>query len=287
MPSDDELALAEVCRALVGHQPSETPQWVIVLGSGLDAVRDAVRVRHAIAWSDLPGFPSASVAGHCGELVWGDLAGEPCAVLCGRLHCYEGYSRDQVTRLLRALIELGARRVALTNAAGGLHPRLSRGDLVVIRQHVDRLPGAARPGGRFRGFGNTTAAGWAPYDPRLAAIALQAARRIGWPARGGVYLATSGPTYETPAEARFMRSVGADVVGMSTAPEAEAAARAGASVLGLSLVTNLHGSAAPTSHGEVLETGRRAASKLLALLQDVLARDTRSSARSAAPRPER
>jgi len=260
---DDELRMAELCQVLAEAFGGRAPAWAIVLGSGLGGVRDALNLFGSRSWSELPHMPRGAVSGHGGELAWGTLEGVSCAMLCGRMHCYEGYTRAEVTHLLRGLLELGTRRVVLTNAAGGLHPRLACGDAVVIRGHLDRLPGSK--------IGCGTATPQYPYDTRLSAVALQAARAIGWSARAGIYLATTGPLYETPAEARFMRAIGADVVGMSTVPEAEAAARAGAAVVGVSIVTNLHLQSSTASHSEVLDVTRMTTPKLTGWLRRLLA----------------
>lgn len=234
---------------------------VVLLGSGLgDLGLGPAEVE--IPYGRIPGFPRPSVAGHPGVLT--RTGGT--AVLRGRAHLYEGFSADEVALPVRALASLGAEVLYVTNAAGAVNPAFRPGDLMLIEDHLN-LTGANPLRGRGA-FVDLSRA----YDPDLRRRAVRAARALGLPLRRGVYAAVAGPSYETPAEVRMLRRLGADAVGMSTAPEVIAAAAEGMKVVGLSLVTNRAAglSSKPVSHEEVLETTRRAGGRLGRLLAEIL-----------------
>ena len=249
------------------------PRLALVLGSGFQGVLAAVEIVDEIPYAKLPGFPEPTVAGHGGRLVLGKLAGVPVLLLCGRAHYYEGHSLDDVTFAVRVLAAFGIRDLVLTNAAGGINRRLRAGDFMRLTDHlnflgVNPLRGPV-PAGLTR-FVDLSQA----YDVRLGALLQQAARRARVPLRAGVYLAVSGPSYETPAEIRAFAKWGANAVGMSTVPEAIVARQCGLAVAGLSCITNLAAgrSKTPLSHEEVLaaaaEAGKRAA-KLLTSFAEI------------------
>jgi len=234
------------------------PTLAIVLGSGFQpAVRELADGR-CLAYSRLPGFPPTGVSGHAGELWEGRFGDTPVLLLSGRAHFYEGHSMERVTFAVRALAAFGVRDLLLTNAAGGINPRFRPGDLMVLRDHINwmgtnPLRGPARPG--LPQFVDLTHA----YDPELSALLGRAGRRCGVRLRRGVYLAVCGPSYETPAEIRAFRRLGADAVGMSTVPEVIVARQCGLRVAAISCITNLAAglSRNALSHEEVLETGQR------------------------------
>lgn len=251
-----------------------SPRIGIVLGSGLGAVADAVAGAVTVPYAEIPHFPQSTVVGHSGRVVAGRLSGAPVAVMQGRVHFYEGYSPRQVTFPVRVLGALGVRAVILTNAAGGIGEGLEIGQLVALSDHInlmgfnplvgpneERL--AFRPGAGLRFFDMTEA-----YSRRLRALAHTAAAEEGFALGEGVYIAVSGPSFETPAEIRAFRAMGATLVGMSTVPETIAARHMGIEVLGLSCVTNLAAGlgSRPLSHEEVLEAGRKVEHRLAALL---------------------
>ncbi len=247
-----------------------TPTAAVILGSGLGGVADEIRSPVAFDFADLPGFGISTAGGHRGQLICGLLDGQPVVAMAGRFHRYEGYCDEQVTFPVRLLAALGAERLIVSNAAGGLCPSMKVGDIVVIRDHFDL---ARRPAPGFLGNGRSEVSLTAEmYDQELIDTALHAARQADFHARLGVYLATSGPTYETRAEYRMMRFFGADVVGMSTVPEVCVARRLGLRVLALSMVSNVARPDAPqpANHEEVLAAGRAAAFKLRAILAAVL-----------------
>jgi purine-nucleoside phosphorylase len=250
------------------------PRVGIVLGSGLGAAAEAVEDAVRVPYGEIPHFPQSTVEGHSGRLVAGALGGAPVVILQGRVHFYEGYSPREVTFPLRVLGALGVRAVVLTNAAGGIQEGLSLGQLVALSDHINMMgwnpltgPNEPRfafaPGAGLRFFDMTEA-----YSKRLRALAREAAREEGFDLKEGVYLATPGPSFETPAEIRAFRTLGATLVGMSTVPETIVARHMGLEVLGISCVTNLAAglSATPLSHQDVFETGRKVEARLAGLL---------------------
>jgi purine-nucleoside phosphorylase len=250
------------------------PRIGIVLGSGLGAAAEAVRDAVAIPYEEIPHFPQSTVEGHSGRIVAGMLGTAPVAILQGRVHAYEGYSPAQVTFPVRTLGALGVRALVLTNAAGGIAPNYHVGQLVLLADHINFMgfnpltgPNEARfafrPGAGLRFFDMTEA-----YSKRLRALAHETAREEGFALEEGIYLATPGPSFETPAEIHAFRTLGATLVGMSTVPETIAARHMGLEVLGLSCVTNLAAGLGNTrlSHQEVFEAGRQVETRLARLL---------------------
>lgn len=246
----------------------------IVLGSGLGAVAESIADAVIVPYGDIPHFPQSTVQGHSGRIVAGRLGGAPAIVMQGRVHFYEGYTPLEVTFPMRVLGSLGMRAVVLTNAAGGIAEGYHVGQLVLLADHINQLgfnplngPNeprfAARPGAGLRFFDMTEA-----YSKRLRALAQEAAQQEGFTLAEGVYLATPGPSFETPAEVRAFRTLGATLVGMSTVPETLVARHMGVEVLGISCVTNLAAglSATQLSHQEVFEAGRQVERRLASLL---------------------
>ena len=249
------------------------PTVGLVLGSGLGELAGRVEAPSVTPFRSVPGLPSASVAGHAGELVVGRLAGQAVAALRGRVHMYEGHTAEVVVRPIRLLHALGCTTLIVTNAAGGLNPTFRVGDLMAIVDHVF-LPGLAgqnpligQPGERFVSMVGA-------YDAGLIELADAAARAAGFGLRRGVYAMVSGPSYETPAELRLLRAVGVDAVGMSTAPEVVVARQLGMRVLGVSCITNQANPDAPqpVDHQEVLSTGLAARERFAGLITGVLTR---------------
>jgi purine-nucleoside phosphorylase len=234
------------------------PTLAVVLGSGFHHVLRELDVAARLPYARLPGFPKPTVAGHAGELLVGRLGGTPVIILSGRAHFYEGHAIAQVTFAVRTLAAYGIRDVLLTNAAGGINPKFRVGDFMLLTDHinfmgVNPLCGPAVPG--LPRFVDLTQA----YDPKLSGWLAAAARTAQVKLQRGVYLAVSGPSYETPAEVRAFAGLGADAVGMSTVPEVIVARQLGLRVAALSCLTNLAAgiSKTPLSHAEVLETADR------------------------------
>lgn len=263
---------ADFLRAQLG---ALAPRVGIVLGSGLGAAADAVTGATIVPYSAIPHFPQSTVEGHSGRIVAGLLGGAPVVIMQGRVHFYEGYAPLQVTFPMRVLGALGLRAVLLTNAAGGIASGYRVGQLVLLADHINMMgwnplngPNEPRfgfiPGAGLRFFDMTEA-----YSNALRALAHQAAAEEGIVLDEGVYLATPGPSFETPAEVRAFRALGATLVGMSTVPETLVARHMGIEVLGISCVTNLAAglSAAKLSHQEVNETGRQVERRMAGLLK--------------------
>ena len=247
------------------------PEAVIVLGSGLGAMVDAVEDPVSIPFQELAGFPGAGVAGHAGRYVAGRLAGRRVLVQAGRYHVYEGHPGEVVAAPVRLAAALGVDTLILTNAAGGVDPTLEPGDLVLLSDHLNlmfRSPLIGPAGDGETRFPDMTE----PYDPVLRETARKVAQRLGIPLREGVYAALTGPTYETAAEIRMLGTLGAHVVGMSTVPEVLVARALGLRCLAISMVTNKGTglSAHPLSHQEVVEVGATAGARVAALLGGVL-----------------
>ena len=267
------------------EQASETADWLrqhrcgdadvaVVLGSGLGDFADHLGASFTIPYGDIPHFPASRVMGHAGKLVVGMLAGKKVLALSGRVHVYEGHDMETVTFAVRAMGRLGVPRSILTNAAGGISPNCARGALMVIDDHINFLgqnplvgPNDDRLGLRFPDMTYV-------YSPRLRAIADDTARGIGVPLQHGVYIAVLGPSYETPAEIRAFRTLGADAVGMSTVPEAIAARHMGVEVLGISCITNAAAGVfpEPLHHSEVMETTQQVKGQFIALLEGIIGR---------------
>lgn len=234
------------------------PRLALVLGSGFGHVLSKLTTARRIPYAKLPGFPKPTVAGHAGELVLGKLGGTPVIVLNGRAHFYEGHDMSLVTLGVRALAALGVKDLLLTNAAGGINRKFRAGDLMLLTDHVNLMGVNPLRGPVAKGlprFVDLTQA----YDPDLSRVLIQAAKTVKVKLQRGVYLAVSGPTYETPAEIRAFKMLGADAVGMSTVPETIVARQHGLRVAALSCITNLGAGIGqtPLSHEEVLETAER------------------------------
>ncbi len=255
------------------------PQVAIVLGSGLGGFVSEVQDADVIPYSDIPEFPQCTVEGHMGRLIIGRLEGACVAVMQGRAHYYEGYSMQQITFPVRTFQQMGIGTLIVTNAAGGLNPEYRAGDLMLIADHINlvgmaglnplRGPNDPELGPRFPDMSRA-------YDPELRAIARRVAAREGIPLREGVYIMLAGPSFETPADVRFLRAIGADAVGMSTVPEVTVARHGGTRVLGISGIANtLSPDPAATGHNdttheEVLAAGQVLAPRLAALVRGVL-----------------
>lgn len=250
------------------------PKIAVVLGSGLGAFADELTNTTLIPYEKIPGFPHPTIEGHAGRLVIGKLNEIPVAVMQGRVHLYEGYSTSEVVYPVRVLRQMQIQAAVLTNAAGAINLNFSQGALVVIRDHLNLNgvnplvgPNDDRFGPRFPDMSEA-------YCKRYRDIALAEGRKLGLDVKEGVYAALAGPSYETPAEIRYLRTIGADMVGMSTTLEVIAARHMGIRVLGISCVTNMAAGILdqPITHAEVIETGERVRGQFVALLRSVIPR---------------
>lgn len=254
------------------------PEIGLILGSGLSPLADEIEDADYIPYEDIPHFPHSGVPGHAGRLVVGQLQGKPVVVMQGRSHLYEGYTSQHITLPVRAMQVLGVKTLIVTNAAGGVNPAFAAGDLMLIVDHINfvgmtghnplRGPNLDELGPRFPSMTQ-------PYDSGLANLARRTAQQLNLTLREGVYLYLAGPSFETPAEIRFLKAIGADAVGMSTVPETIVANHGGMRVLGFSSITNVTvqqlDSGLETTHQEVLETGKTIVPRLIRLLKGVLA----------------
>ena len=254
--------------AAIRQRTPLVPKVGIILGSGLGAFADMLQGGAAIPYSELPGFPTSSVPGHAGRLVVGSLAGAPIVAMQGRVHMYEGYAPWQVAFPARVLCSLGVHTLVVTNAAGGVRMDLHPGDLMRITDHINLSgtnplvgPNDDRLGPRFPDMSSA-------YDLSLGKLLSDVAEKLQIPLKNGVYVQLAGPSYETPAEIRMLRTLGVDAVGMSTVPEVIAAAHMGVRVAGISCITNLAAGIGkkPLSHTEVAETAERVRDRFTSLL---------------------
>ncbi len=250
------------------------PDVAIVLGSGLGDFADNIAGAVTIPYGDIPHWPASRVIGHAGKLVCGRVEGKKVVVLSGRVHHYEGHDLQTVTFAMRVMKRLGAPRVILTNAAGGISPKCSRGALMVIDDHINLMGNNPLVGANDDRFGVRFPDMTHVYSPHLRGVADEAAKALGIDVQHGVYVAVLGPSYETPAEIRAFRTLGADAVGMSTAPEAIVARHMQMDVLGISCITNAAAGVfpEPLHHSEVMETAQQVKGQFIALLEGIIAR---------------
>lgn len=279
MTASSYAGAIEAAADYIKSRTKVVPNVLLITGSGLAGLAEDVTGALSIPYGDIPGFPQSTVYGHPGDLLLGRLEGREVAIQRGRVHMYEGYPLSQITMPIRTLRSLGASTLIVTNAAGGLNPNFEAGDIMLIADHIglpamtgnNPLYGPNDPslGPRFPVMGGA-------YDRGLRECARRVAAEYGFGLKEGVYAWLSGPTFETPAEIRFLRSIGADAVGMSTVPEVIVARHGGMRVLGISLITNVAqdhepaGEFPPDVHQEVLDAGGRGVPKIRDLIKGVL-----------------
>ncbi len=250
---------------------SNKPDTAIILGTGLGRLAEQIEASQAVSYADIPNFPLSTVEGHSGKLIEGTLHGKHILAMQGRFHYYEGYTMQQVTFPIRVMHQLGVKRLIVSNAAGGLNPNFRIGTLMVIKDHINLFPEHPLrgknipPGPRFPDMHDT-------YDATLIRQALKAAERAGINLQQGVYLGTQGPTYETPAEYRMYRLLGADAVGMSTVPEAIVAHHCGMQLFGISIITDLgiEGKIEQVTHEDVQQAADAAQPQMAHIVASLL-----------------
>jgi purine-nucleoside phosphorylase len=264
----------EEAAAAIRRRDPTRPDTALVLGSGLGGFADTLLDAVAMPYGDLPHWPVSKVAGHPGRLVIGTAAGKRVAALAGRAHFYEGHSLATVVFAIRVMGRLGVKRVILTNAAGGINTGFSDGALMIIDDHMNLIADNPLVGENDERLGPRFPDMTEVYSTRLRAIADEAAAARGVAVTHGIYAIWLGPSYETPAEIRFLRMAGADAVGMSTVPEAIAARHMGLEVLGISCITNMAAGVLPEplDHNHILETTARVRGSFIALLEGILER---------------
>ena len=269
---DDQFTLAETVASAVLQRTPMRPRIGVVLGSGLGGFADSLNHATRIPYAEIPAFPRSTAIGHAGQLVIGKSGAVPVAVMQGRVHLYEGYSAHEVAFPIRVFGRMGIRAVILTNAAGGINLAYQQGALVLIRDHINLQGTNPLVGANDERFGVRFPDMTHAYEKPYRDMAREKAAKLGMTLHEGVYAALLGPSYETPAEIRYLRTIGADLVGMSTVFEVIAARHMGMKVLAISCVTNMAAGIIdqPLSHQEVMETGERVKTSFEALLRSVL-----------------
>ena len=258
----------------VRNVTDRVPDVALILGTGLGGLVEEIENPIEIGYGDIPGFPLSTVETHAGRLLLGSLGGEQVVVMQGRFHCYEGYSMQQITFPVRVMRGLGARSLVVSSACGGMNPLWSAGDLVLLADHINLLGDNPLTGSNDESLGPRFPDMSAPYDSELRELARDVARDMKLTLREGVYVAVPGPNLETPAEYRFLRTIGADVVGMSTVPEVIVAVHGGMKTLGISIITDecFPDALVPADIDRIIATARRAEPYLTRLVAGVLQR---------------
>lgn len=277
---DKFITLAQIDEvvAKIQQKVKRKPEYAIILGSGLGHLADSVANQQVIRSGELPYWPQSTVQGHSGRLIFGDLEGKPVMVMQGRVHYYEGYPMDQIVLPVRVMQRMGIKTLIVTNAAGAIHPDFVPGDLMLITDHIGligmaglnplRGPNIEEFGPRFPDMSQA-------YDRNLGDLARQISKELNLGIKEGIYVCLSGPSFESPADLRFLRIIGADAVGMSTVPEVITARHGGTRVIGISGISNkanLDGNTM-TTHEEVLSAGDIIVPKLERLIREILRRD--------------
>ena len=274
MSSGGMFERVEAAAEFIRRRCGGVPQVALILGSGLGEFAETLAGAVAMPYGELPNWPASTVVGHPGRLVIGTSAGKRVAALAGRVHAYEGHPPGAVAFATRVMGRLGVQQLVLTNAAAGVNTGFSRGALMIIDDHINLFGANPLAGENDERFGPRFPEMTEVYSKHLRHIADEAAAAKGLSVPHGVYAALLGPSYETPAEIRYLRTIGADAVGMSTVPEAIAARHMGLEVLGLSCITNMAAGVLPEQldHDDVLETTRRVRGTFIALLEGIIGR---------------
>jgi len=249
------------------------PQVGIILGTGLGGLVQEISIEHTLKYEDIPNFPLSTVEGHSGQLIFGTLGGKKVVAMKGRFHFYEGYTLQQVVFPVRVMKLLGITNLFVSNASGGVNPFFEIGDLMIINDHINFMPGNPLMGGNISAFGPRFPDMSEPYERALIEKAKAIAEKHSIKLQEGVYLGLSGPTFETPAEYRMVRILGADTVGMSTVPEVIAARHAGISCFGISIITDLGvpGKIVEVTHEEVQQVAAQAEKKMTLVMKEMIA----------------
>lgn len=256
----------------IRNEIGETPDFAIVLGSGLGALKNEVEAIKTLKYRDIPNFPQTTVAGHSGKLIYGRLEGKKVLMMSGRFHYYEGHDMQTITFPFRVFHLLGIKNLIVSNASGGVHPDFQVADIMIIKDHINMMPEHPLRGKNLDELGPRFVDMSEPYSRRMIALAKEVAAEEGIDAKEGVYVALQGPTFETPAEYGMVRAIGGDAVGMSTVPEVIVAKHQGMDVFGISIITDLGGPeiAFAVSHEEVLAAADKAMPNVIKLVKGLL-----------------
>lgn len=264
--------ISETARIIQSYISEHTPEFAIILGSGLSKLQDEVEVISEIKYKNIPNFPKSTVAGHSGKLVYGKIEGRYVLMMAGRAHFYEGYSMQEVTFPIRVFHQLGIKRLIVSNASGGVNPNFAIGDVMIIRDHINMFPEHPLRGKNLDEFGVRFPDMSQPYSHKMIAELERIAAQNQIKIQKGVYLGLQGPSFETPAEYGMVRILGADAVGMSTVPEVIVARHQDMEVCALSVITDLGGPeiAPNVSHEEVLNAANKAMPTVILLVKSLI-----------------
>jgi purine-nucleoside phosphorylase len=257
--------------AFIKTQISDNPEIGIILGTGLGGLADEIEVSSVLDYNNIPNFPVSTVEGHQGKLIFGKLAGKSVVAMKGRFHFYEGYTMQQVVFPVRVMRELGIKHLFVSNASGGVNPDFEIGDLMIITDHINLLPNALL-GKHYNEYGARFVDMSSAYTPNLVTQAEKIAKDLDIPVQKGVYTATTGPTFETPAEYMYFRIIGSDTVGMSTVPEVIVARQMGIPCFAMSIITDLGvpGKIVEISHEEVQKVAAKAEKKMTQIFKKLI-----------------
>jgi purine-nucleoside phosphorylase len=259
-------------KEFIQEKITDIPEYGIVLGSGLGGLVNEIENKIALPYSSIPNFPLSTVKGHGGNLIFGKLGGKNVVALQGRFHYYEGYTMQEVTFPIRVMIALGIKRLVLSNASGGMNPDYSIGDLVILKDHINLMPSNPLIGKNYEELGPRFPDMSEPYDKKLIEHGKKIAQASGYRFHVGVYAGVPGPCFETPAEYNYIRTIGSDLVGMSTIPEVIVARHQSVPCFAISIVTDLGGfdDVQKVSHEEVLKVASAAETKMTSIIKEVI-----------------
>lgn len=266
------LAKIKETADFIHHTIQDTPDFAIILGSGLGALKGEVEALHTLEYHEIPNFPQTTVAGHGGSLIYGRLQGKKVLLMSGRFHYYEGHDIQTVVFPVRVFHQLGIKNLIVSNACGGVNPAFNIADVMIIDDHINMMPEHPLRGKNFDELGPRFVDMSEPYSKKMIAVAKQAAAEAGVKAHQGCYVALQGPTFETPAEYGMIKAIGGDAVGMSTVPEVIVAKHQGMDCFGISIITDLGGPdiAYAVSHDEVLEAANKAMPNVIKIVTGLI-----------------
>jgi purine-nucleoside phosphorylase len=270
--SVDYISMVNEARDFIKGKIERTPDVAVILGSGLGSLVEHIENKIAIKYSNIPHFPQSTVEGHAGEFVIGNIGPKYVIAMNGRFHYYEGYKMEQVTFPIRVIRALGIEKLIITNAAGGMNPSFEAGDLMLITDHINMLSANPLIGKNHDEFGPRFPDMSQPYNRELIKLAEEIAAKLGIKVQKGVYVAVTGPNYETPAELKMLRIIGGDAVGMSTVPEVIVANHSGMKVLGISCITDMAipDNLEPLDHEKVMATANKAKHNFVKLVKETI-----------------